>query len=136
MVDELVEIVDELVTGPEFSDLLAVRGRRRDLRPATPAGSGGRTWPLIPVVSLALNHRLMAAIPPGSGIPVAATGQGDRFSSIFQGSAVTFRQVGEPVGCLQAGGLTAVSRWLSASDTTGKHSAPDPDPGRGRRTET
>ena len=99
----------------------------------------GRTWPLIPVVSLALNHRLMAAIPPGSGIPMAATGQDDRFISIPQGSALTFRQVGEPVGCIQgiqAGGLTAVSRWLSASDTTGKHSAPDPDPGRGRRPET
>ena len=45
---------------------------------------------LVPVVSLALNHRQMAAIPLGSGTTTATKCQGDRFISFPEGSALTF----------------------------------------------
>ncbi len=53
----------------------------------------GRTLALVPVVSLALNHRPMAVIPPGSGTTVATKCQGGQFISFPQGSALTFPQV-------------------------------------------
>ena len=60
------------------------------------------TLPLVPVVPLALNHRLMATIPPGSGIPVTAKSWADRFISFLQVTAYAFRQVriSEPVSFL------------------------------------
>ena len=57
-----------------------------------PSGVGG-TLPLVPVVSLALNHRQMAAIPPGSATTIAAKCWSERFISFAQGSALTSRQV-------------------------------------------
>jgi hypothetical protein len=65
---------------------------------------------LVPVVSLALNHRLIAAIPPGSGTTVAAKCQSGRFIFFPQGSALIFRQVrmSEPAGGADEGAERAL----------------------------